>query len=92
MTQKVVDLAEPRAYGRGEHLRGLKKPSGPMLTQERLGEVSWVLGKFSEASRAMEKLLDGEPEMQPPTDRSVAMRQIEAELQRLAEELEALFA
>ena len=80
------------AYGRGDHLELYAKPQGAMLTQERLGEVSWVLGKFDDAQKAMEKLLDGEPEQQPPTDRSVAMRKIEAELARLRVELEALFA
>lgn len=88
-------MAEPtnlRAYGRGEHLEQFRKPQGAMLTQERLGEVSWVLGKFDDASRAMEKLLDGEPETQPPSDRSVAMRRIESVMLALRAELESLFS
>lgn len=80
------------AYGRGRHLEQLPKPMGPMLTQERLGEVSWVLGKFAEAQKAMERLMEGEPSAQPPTDRSIEMRRIAQELDHLAVRLENLFS
>jgi hypothetical protein len=63
-----------------------------MLTPERLSEVSWALGKMRDGRSALAKLLEGEPDGQPPTDRLVAMRQIENELGRLEDDLEALFS
>jgi hypothetical protein len=85
-------MDQARAYGRGDHLREISGRSGPMLTQERLGEVSWTLDKMKIARGEVERLLDGEPEQQPPTERSIAIRKIEAELARLEIELEQLFS
>ena len=88
----MSEPTELRAYGRGNHLEQFKRPAGVMLTQERLGEVSWALDKMREARKTVERLLDGEPEQQPRTDRSIAIGKIEAEMARLEVELEALFS
>lgn len=88
-------MSEPtslRAYGRGDHLAEHKRPAGAMLTQERLGEVAWALDKMREARKVVDRLLDGEPEQQPPTDRTVEIRKVVIELERLEVELEALFS
>jgi len=81
-----------RAYGRGDHLEALRQPEGSMLTQERLGEVTWTLEKFTEAQKAIERLIEGEPSQQPPTRRHVEMLKISRELDHLAVRLEALFS
>lgn len=63
-----------------------------MLTPERLSEVSWALGKMEDAGKALEKLLEGEPTQQPPTDRQVEIGEIGSELGRLQVRLEGLFS
>jgi hypothetical protein len=78
--------------GRGDHLGQYRTPKGPMLTQERLGEVAWALDKMREARKVVDRLMDGEPDKQPRTERSVAIEKIVIEMERLEEELEALFA
>ena len=63
-----------------------------MLTPERLSEVSWALGKITDAERAVDKLLEGEESGQPPTERRVTMTKISNQLADLRELLEGLYS
>jgi hypothetical protein len=63
-----------------------------MLTTERIAEVRRTLAILDEAGAAVEALLDAEGTGQPPTDRATAIRWLAREVDRIAAELEALFA
>lgn len=88
----MTELQVAKAYGRGDHLGDVGRPRGPMLTSERLSEVSWALGKMEDAGKAVDRLLEGEPFSQPPTHRRMEMERIDQELANLRERLESLYS